>query len=114
MSDEGVISNLRDLMTRVDRQRIWIMTIGVMGIILALIFATSMFTFRVLLPAGLVGRKDLRAIFETSVWLSGACSVISVIAGAKVLFFIQGWHKSYLSLKTAENELEKKYFGSKE
>ena len=34
---EGVISNIRDLMAGVDRERLWIVTIGVMGIIFSLI-----------------------------------------------------------------------------
>ena len=116
MSDEeqekGVFSNVRELIAGVDRERVWIMTIGLMGIILFIVFATTMLTFRVLLPAGLVGREALRPIFQISIWLSGICSVISIIAGVKVLSFIRTWHKSYSNLKVAEKELEKKYFGT--
>jgi uncharacterized membrane protein len=110
--EEGVISNVRELMAGVDRERIWIMTIGLMGIILFIVFAITTFTFRVLLPAGLVGREALRPIFQTSIWISGICSVISIIAGVKVLVFIRTWHKSYSNLRIAEKELEKKYFGN--
>ena len=60
----------------------------------------------------MIGREALRPIFQTSMWFSGICSVISVIAGVKVLFFIRTWHKSYLHLRVAEQELEKKYFGA--
>ncbi|MGA8905210.1 MAG: hypothetical protein WB661_09410 [Candidatus Bathyarchaeia archaeon] len=112
MEEEGMISNLRELMAGVDRERVWIITIGLMGIILFIVFATTMLTFRVLLPEGLVGRESLRSIFQTSIWLSGICSVISIIAGVKVLFFIRTWHKSYSNLKAAEEVLEKKYFGA--
>jgi len=110
--EEGMISNIRDLMGGVDRERLWIMIIGVMGIIFSIIFAATMFTFRVLLPAGLIGRDALRPIFQTTMWLSGICSVISIIAGVKVLSFIRTWHKSYLHLRVAEQDLEKKYFGA--
>ena len=110
--EEGMISNIRELMAGVDRERVWIMTIGLMGIILFIVFAATTLTFRVLLPEGLVGREVLRPMFQTSLWVSGICSVISVIAGLKVLFFIRTWHRSYSSLKAAERELEKKYFGA--
>jgi hypothetical protein len=109
--EEGVISNVRELMAGVDRERVWIMTIGAMGIILFIVFAGTMFTFRVLLAEGLVGREALRPIFQASIWVSGICSVISVIAGVKVLLFIRTWHRSYSNLRIAEKELEKKYFG---
>ena len=105
-----MISNVRDLMAGVDRERVWIMTIGAMGIIFAIVFAATMITFEVLRPAGLVERASLRPIAMVSTWLFGICSVISVIAGVKVLTFIRRWHKSYSNLKTAQKELEKKYF----
>ena len=112
--EEGkvMISNVRALMAGVDRERVWIMTIGVMGIILFIVFAGTMLTFSVLRPEGLVGREVLRPIFQASIWLSGICSVISVIAGVKVLFFIRTWHRSYSNLRAAEKKLEKDYFGA--
>jgi hypothetical protein len=109
--EEGVISKVRELMAGVDRERVWIMIIGAMGIILFIVFAGTMLAFAVLLPEGLVGREALRPIAQASVWLFGICSVVSIIAGVKVLYFIRTWHKSYSNLKAAEKELEKKYFG---
>jgi hypothetical protein len=49
-------------------------------------------------------------IFRASTWIFGICSVISIIAGIKVLFFIRTWHTNYSNLKAAEKQLEKKYF----
>jgi len=106
--EEGMISNVRELMAGVDRERLWIMTIGVMGIIFAIVFGATMVTWEVLRSAGLVA--DFRPIALVSTWLFGVCSVISIISGVKVLSFIRIWHKSYSNLKAAEKELEKKYF----
>ena len=112
--EEGMISNVRELMAGVDRERVWIMTIGAMGLIFAIVFGATMVTFRVLYPAGLVERADLRPIALVSTWLFGVCSVISITSGVKVLSFIRKWHKSYSNLKAAQKELEKKYFEKKE
>jgi len=110
--EEGMVSNVRELMAGVHRERAWIMTIGLMGIIFSIIFAATMFTFDVLRPAGLVQPQALRPIAQASVWLLGICSLISIIAGIKVLTFIRTWSKSYSNLKAEEKELEKKYFGT--
>ena len=111
MSDEreGMISNVRQLIVGVDRERMWIMTIGLMGITFSIVFATVMFFLDVLRPAGLVGRENIRPIVEVAQWLFGICSVISIVAGIKVLNFIRTWHRNYSNLKAAEKELEKKY-----
>jgi uncharacterized protein YpmB len=107
---EGMISNVRQLIVGVDRERMWIMTIGLMGIVFAVVFATTMIFWLVLNPVGLVGLESLRLIFRASTWIFGICSVISIIAGIKVLFFIRTWHTNYSNLKAAEKQLEKKYF----
>lgn len=110
MSEEGLISVARELIAGVDREKRWIMTIGLMGIIFSIIFATTMFAFDVLRPAGLLERGTIRSIFEISTLLFGICSVISTVAGIKVLYFLRTWQKRYMHLKGAEKELEKKYF----
>lgn len=112
MSEEGVISNIRELVAGVERERVWIMTIGVMGIVFSIVFAATMFFLEVIRPAGLLGRGALRAIAQVSMWLLGISSVISIVAGVKVLNFARTWQKSYSNLKAAEKELEKRYFGS--
>jgi hypothetical protein len=81
-----------------------------MGIVFAVVFATTMIFWLVLNPVGLVGLESLRLIFRASTWIFGICSVISIIAGIKVLFFIRTWHTNYSNLKAAEKQLEKKYF----
>jgi hypothetical protein len=63
-------------------------------------------------PAGLVEKETLRPIVQLAEWLFGICSVISTVAGVKVLHFIISWQKRYSHLKAAEKELEKKYFES--
>ena len=107
---EKMISTVRELIAGVDRERIWIMTIGLMGIIFAMVFSTMMFIFDVLRPAGVVERASLKPIVHLSELIFGICSVISVIAGVKVLIFIRSWHRNYSSLKAAEKQLEKQYF----
>lgn len=110
--DTSIISNIRDLIAGVDRERIWIITIGLMGIIFSVLFATVMTFIDVLRPAGFVSTETLRPILQATTWLFGICSVVSVIAGIKVLIFIRTWHKNYSNLKAAEKELEKKYFNN--
>ena len=114
MGDEGLISNIRELLAGVDRERIWIIIIGLLGIIFCIVFAATMLLLDVLRPAGIFVRGPNEAavlqIAEVSTWLFGICSVISVIAGVKVLIFIRTWHKSYSNLKAAEKQLEKTYF----
>lgn len=109
---ESMISNLRELIAGVDRERIWIITIGLMGFVFSIVFATITIFFDILRPAGLVERETLRPIVQVAEWIFAVCSVISVVAGVKVLNFIRTWHKNYSNLKAAEKELEKKYFGS--
>jgi len=106
---EGTISNIRQLIVGVDRERIWIMTIGLMGIIFSIVFATTMIFWLVLNPVGIIGLESLRFIFRASTWIFGICSVISIVAGIKVLHFIRTWHKNYSNLQAAEEELERKY-----
>jgi len=113
MGEEGVISNIRELIAGVERERLWVMIIGVMGVTFSIVFAATMFFFDVLYPAGLLERVALRMIAQFSTWIFGICSVISIVAGLKVLSFIRSWQKSYLKLKAAEKELEKRYFGGK-
>ncbi|HXY83541.1 MAG TPA: hypothetical protein VEH56_07440 [Candidatus Saccharimonadales bacterium] len=110
MGEEGLISVARELIAGVDREKRWIMTIGLMGIIFSIIFAATMFAFDVLRPAGLLERGAMRSIWEISSLLFGICSVISTVAGIKVLYFLRSWQERYLHLKGAEKELEKKYF----
>jgi hypothetical protein len=112
MSKNSIIANVRDLIDGVNRERIWIITIGLMGIIFSIVFATTMFFLNVLRPAGLVEKETLRPIVQLAEWLFGICSVISTVAGVKVLHFIISWQKRYSHLKAAEKELEKKYFES--
>jgi uncharacterized protein YpmB len=106
---EGMISNVRQLIVGVDRERMWIMTIGLMGIVFAVVFATTMIFWLVLNPVGLIGLESLRLIFRASTWIFGICSVISIVAGIKVLSFIRTWHKNYSNLQAAEKELEREY-----
>jgi uncharacterized protein YpmB len=106
---EGMISNVRQLIVGVDRERMWIMTIGLMGIVFAVVFATTMIFWLVLNPVGIVGLESLRLIFRASTWIFGICSVISIVAGIKVLSFIRTWHKNYSNLQAAEKELEREY-----
>ena len=106
---EGMISNLRELLAGIDQERAWIMTIGLMGIVFAVVFATTMIFWLVLNPVGLIGLESLRLIFRASTWIFGICSVISIVAGIKVLSFIRTWHKNYSNLQAAEKELEKQY-----
>jgi len=106
---EGMISNVRQLIVGVDRERMWIMTIGLMGIVFSVVFATTMIFWLVLNPVGLIGLESLRLIFRASTWIFGICSVISIVAGIKVLNFIRTWHKNYSNLQAAEKELEKQY-----
>lgn len=106
---EGMISNVRQLIVGVDRERMWIMTIGLMGITFSIVFATTMIFWLVLNPVGVVTLESLRLIFRASTWIFGICSVISIVAGIKVLNFIRTWHKNYSNLKVAEKELESKY-----
>jgi hypothetical protein len=110
MSEEGVLSNTRELIAGVERARIWITIIGLMGILFSIVFATTMISVAILRPEGLF--HILRRVVQVSTWLFGICSVISIIAGVKVLSFIRTWHKSYSNLKLAGKELEKKYFGT--
>jgi choline-glycine betaine transporter len=110
MSEEGVLSNTRELIDRVERARIWITIIGLMGIVFSIVFATTTISVAILRPEGLL--SILRRIIQVSTWLFGICSVISIIAGIKVLSFIRTWHKSYSNLNTAKEELDKKYFGA--
>ena len=112
MSEDGLISNARELIAGVNQEKKWIMTIGLMGIILSAIFAMTLLAFDVLRPAGLLGIGTLRPIFEVSRFLFGICSVISTVAGVKVLLFFRTWQRRYSNLKTAEKELEKRYFGN--
>jgi hypothetical protein len=112
MSEEGIISNLRELIAGIDRQRIWIMAIGLMGILFAAVFTTIMILLDVLRPAGLVTTTTVRPIIEASIWIFSLCSIISVIAGVKVLNFIRSWHKNYSNLKAAQKEFERKHFGN--
>ena len=107
---EKMISTVRELIAGVDRERIWIMTIGLMGIVFSVVFATMTFIFDVLRPAGVVERASLRPIVQLSELIFGICSIISVIAGVKVLTFIRSWQRNYSSLKAAEKQLEKQYF----
>jgi hypothetical protein len=107
---EKMISTVRELIGGVDRERIWIMTIGLMGIIFSVVFATITIVFDVLRPAGVVEREALRPIVQLTELIFGVCSVISIIAGVKVLNFIRLWHRNYSSLKAAEEQLEKTYF----
>src|SRR5208283_7891 len=114
MSEDGLISNARELIAGVNEEKKWIMTIGLMGIIFSAIFAMTLFAFDVLRPAGLVDIGTLRPIFEISRLLFGICSVISTVAGVKVLLFFRTWQRRYSNLKTAEKELELRYFGNTE
>jgi len=107
---EKMISTVRELIAGVDRERIWIMTIGLMGIVFSAVFATVTIIFDVLRPAGVVETGTLRPIVQLSELIFGICSVISVIAGIKVLNFIRSWHRNYSNLKAAEKQLEKTYF----
>ena len=107
---EKVISTVRELIAGVDRERIWIMTIGLMGIIFSVVFATITIVFDVLRPAGVVEREALRPIVQLTELIFGVCSAISIIAGVKVLNFIRLWHRNYSNLKAAEEQLEKTYF----
>jgi len=111
---ERMISNVRELIAGVDRERKWIMTIGIMGIAFSIVFATTMISWRILNPMGLVQTDALRLIFMISTWIFGVFSVISVIAGFKVLSFIRSWHRNYSGLKAAEHQLEKQYFDQKD
>jgi hypothetical protein len=105
-----MISTVRELIAGVDRERIWIMTIGLMGIAFSVIFATIMTFIDILRPAGFVTTETLRPIVQLTQWIFGICSVISIIAGVKVLHFIRSWHRNYSNLKAAEKQLEKQYF----
>lgn len=107
---EKMISTVRELIAGVDRERMWIMTIGIMGVAFSVVFATTMISWRILSPAGLVQLDSLKLIFMISTWIFGIFSVISIIAGIKVLSFIRSWHRNYSSLKAAEKQLEKQYF----
>jgi hypothetical protein len=107
---EKMISTVRELIAGVDRERIWIMTIGLMGIIFSVVFAMVTIVFHVLRPAGVVESEDLRPIVQVSELIFGICSVISIIAGVKVLNFIRSWHRNYSNLKAAEEQLKKTYF----
>lgn len=106
---EKMISTVRELIVGVDRERVWIMTIGLMGIIFSIVFVTMTIFFDILRPAGIIERETLRPIIQVSELIFGICSVISIIAGVKVLTFIRAWHRNYSGLKAAEKELEKKY-----
>ena len=112
MSEEGLISNARELIAGVNQEKKWIITIGLMGIIFSAIFGMTLFAFDVLRPAGLLGVGTLRPIFEVSRFLFGICSVISTVAGVRVLLFFRTWQRRYANLKSAERELEKRYFGN--
>jgi flagellar basal body-associated protein FliL len=111
---EGVISTIRELLAGVNRESIWIIIIGLLGIIFCAVFAATMLLLNLLRPGGIFTRGPNEAavlqIAEVSTWLFGICSVVSVIAGVKVLIFIRSWRKSYSNLKAAEKALEKKYF----
>jgi membrane protein implicated in regulation of membrane protease activity len=110
MSEDGLISNTRELIAGVNREKKWILTIGIMGILFALIFAVTMIAWRVLRPAGIIGLPELRTTFLISEILFTICSIISVIAGVRVLMFFRTWQERYSKLKAAEQELEKRYF----
>ena len=107
---EKMISTVRELIAGVDRERKWIMTIGIMGIAFSVVFAIIMTFIDVLRPAGFVTTETLRPIVQLTQLIFGICSVISIIAGVKVLSFIRSWHRNYSGLKVAEKELEKQYF----
>ena len=114
MGEEKVLSNFRDLITRVDQERMWIMTIGVMGILFSVVFAWTILVLYTLRPAGLFTRgpneTTVIQIAQLAIWIFSICSVISIIASIKVLKSIRAWHKIYLNLKAADKELEKRYF----
>ena len=114
MSEETVLSNFRDLITRVDQERLWIMTIGVMGILFSVMFTGTILVLYALRPAGLFtpgpNEETVILISQVSIGIFGICSVISIIASIKVLKSIITWHKIYLNLKAADKELEKRYF----
>jgi hypothetical protein len=110
--EELMLSNLRELIGGVDREGKWIITIGIMGIAFSVVFATTMASWIVLNPLGLLETESLRLIFRTATWIFGVFSVISVIAGIQVLNFIRSWRRNYSNLKAAEKQLEKKYFGN--
>jgi hypothetical protein len=112
-SKESVISTIRELLAGVNRESIWIIIIGLLGIIFCTVFAATILLLDLLRPGGIFTRGPNEAavlrIAEVSTWLFGICSVVSVIAGVKVLIFIRSWRKSYSNLKAAEKALEKKY-----
>ncbi len=112
MGEERMISNVRELVAGVERERIWITTIGLMGVIFSVVFITVMAFLDILRPAGFVTTETVRPIVQASIWIFAVCSVVSVIAGVKVLSFIRSWHGNYSNLKAAERELEKRYFDS--
>lgn len=115
---QGIISSFRELLAGVDRESVWIMAIGLLGVIFCVLFAANMLLLNLLRPAGMFVRGPNEAtvlqIAEVSTWLFGICSVFSAIAGAKVLIFIRGWRKNYSKLKADEEQLEKKYFGNRD
>jgi len=113
---QGVISSFRELLAGVDRERIWIMTIGLLGILFCILFAANVLLLKLLRPGGMFVRGPNEAtvlpIAEVFTWLFGICSVVSVIAGVKVLIFIRAWRKNYSKLKADEQQLEKEYLSN--
>jgi hypothetical protein len=65
MSKNSIIANVRDLIDGVNRERIWIITIGLMGIIFSIVFATTMFFLNVFTPRGVSGEGDLKTDCST-------------------------------------------------
>jgi hypothetical protein len=110
MGENTVISTVRELMAGVDQERIWIITIGIMGLVFSAVFATITFFLDILRPTGLAGTQTFMSIVYVSETVFAACSIISVAAAIRVLSFIRNWHKRYLNLQAGQKELEKKYF----
>ena len=112
MSEDGIIANTRELIAGVNREKKYILTIGLMGILFAILFVITMFMFRVLLPAGIIQWSEMRTTFQISETLSAIFSIISVVAGVRVLLFFRDWQERYSKLKVAEKELQKRYFNN--
>jgi hypothetical protein len=69
-----------------------------------------MLVFEVLRPAGVLDIAAMRSMVQIFRLLFSVCSVISTIAGIKILYFLKTWQRRYSKLKTAEKQLEKRYF----
>jgi hypothetical protein len=92
----------------------WIMTIGVMGLLFSVVFAGTLLIIYWLRPAGLfTAGPNEQAVIQVSqlaIWTYSICSVIAIIASIKVLKAVRTWHKIYLNLRAADKELERRYF----